>query len=95
MQRKRSALEKTFLAELNTAIAALNAEQQRDLVLKIFDKNLADRLDARIATQLRVMIARFQTWADKYGVSLDQLETGRTTTAQRLRMNFQELGYES
>lgn len=93
-QRKRSALEKTFLAELNTAVDTLGPEQQRDLVLKILDENLANRVDTRITTQRDAMISIFQSWSDKYAVSLDQLEAARELAAQRLRTHMQELGYE-
>jgi type I restriction enzyme M protein len=92
-QRKRAALERTFLAELNTAVAALTLEQQRDLVLNILDEDLANRVDARIATQRRAMIARFQTWSDKYAVPLDQLESQRQSSRERLEAYLREVGY--
>ncbi|MDQ2883198.1 MAG: type I restriction-modification system subunit M [Actinomycetota bacterium] len=93
-QRKRAALEKTFLTELNAAIAALDPKDQRELVLTIFDEDLANRLDARIATQRRAMIVRFRTWVDKYAVPMDQLESQRQSAAQSLKMHLRELGYE-
>src|SRR5262249_6044904 len=93
-QRKRSALEKTFLAELNTEGATLSPEQQRDLVITILDEDLANRLNTRITTQRRAMIARFQTWSDKYAISLDRLESQRQSITQRLKSHLQELGYD-
>jgi type I restriction enzyme M protein len=92
-QRKRTVLEKTFLAELNTAIATLMPKQQCDLVLTILDEDLANRVDACIATQCRTMVTRFQTWSDKYAVSLGQLESQRQSTAERLVTYLRELGY--
>jgi hypothetical protein len=40
------------------------------------------------------MIVRFQTWADKYVVSLGEVEAQRQSVAQRLTAHLQELGYE-
>jgi type I restriction enzyme M protein len=93
-QRKRTALEKIFLAELNTAIAALSPEQQLNLVLNILHEDLTKRLDARIAMQRRSMVTRFQTWSDKYATSLERIEAARESAAQRLKTYLQELGYE-
>jgi type I restriction enzyme M protein len=93
-QKKRSALEKRFLATLNMAVASLTLDEARELVLKILDEDLAARLDARVAHACQAMIDRFRTWSDKYAVSLDDLESDRQFAAQSLAIHLQELGYE-
>ncbi len=93
-QKKRAALEKRFLATLNMAVASLIPDEERELVLKILDEDLALRLDARVARARQVMIGRFHTWSDKYAVSLDQLESNRRFVDACLVVHLQELGYE-
>lgn len=92
-QKKRAALEKRFLATLNMAVASLTPDEERELVLKILDEDLASRLDARITRARQAIIDRFRTWSDKYSLSLDQLESDRWSAAIRLATHLQELGY--
>jgi type I restriction enzyme M protein len=92
-QKKLAALAKRFLATLNMAVASLPPNEERELVLKILEEDLASRLDARIASARQAMINRFCTWADKYAVSLDQLESDRNAAATRLAAYIEELGY--
>lgn len=93
-QKKRSKLEKQFLATLNMAVGTLTPAEERDLVLRILGQDLAARLDARIVSARQAMIARFTAWADKYAVSLDDLESARQSAATRLTTYLRELGYE-
>ena len=92
-QKKRSKLEKQFLAKLNTAINGLTPDAERDLVLKILDEDLAIRLETRLSRTRQDMIVRFRTWSDKYAISLDALETARQASSARLADYLQELGY--
>jgi type I restriction enzyme M protein len=92
-QRKRTTLEKQFLATLNMAVGALTPDEEREFVLKVLAENLTSRLDARITRARQQMIDRFRTWSDKYAVSLDQLESTRQGSAQCLAEYLRELGY--
>jgi type I restriction enzyme M protein len=92
-QRKRSKLEKQFLATLNMAISMLTPDEERELVLRVLDEDLATRLEARVASARQAMVARFTTWADKYAVSLDDLESARQTSSTSLTRYLQELDY--
>jgi type I restriction enzyme M protein len=92
-QKRRAKLEKQFLAMLNMAVSALTSEQECDLVLKILDNDLATRLNARISNARQAMITRFTTWADKYLISLDDLEFERSATTKRLRVYLTRLGH--
>ena len=93
-QRKRSKLEKQFLAMLNMAVNGLTTDEERTLVLEILDEDLATRLDDRITRARQAMITRFRIWADKYAVSLDALESARQASRRRLASYLKELGYE-
>ena len=76
------------------AVASLTPKEERELVLKILDEDLASRLEARITSARHAMIDRFRTWSHKYAVSLDQLESDRQSAAARLATHLQEFGYE-
>jgi type I restriction enzyme M protein len=93
-QRKRTKMEKQFLAELNFAVEAMDPQHKRDCVLTIFRQDLAARLEKSVSAQRRALIARFTTWSDKYAQSRDQLESARDSAAQRLNTHLEELGYE-
>lgn len=92
-QKKWSKLERQFLAALNMAVGALIPDEERGLVLDILDEDLAARLDARITRARQAMIARFTAWADKYAVSLDDLESARQASDAQLVAYLQEMGY--
>jgi type I restriction enzyme M protein len=92
-QKKRSRLEKQFLAILNMAVGSLTPDEERGLVLRILNEDLATRLDARVASARQAMIARFTTWAEKYGDSVDDLEYARQSSARNLTTSLKELGY--
>ena len=92
-QKKRSTLERHFLVTLNMAVDALPPDDERGLVLRILDEDLAARLDARVASARHAMTTRFTTWADKYAVSLDALESTRQASDARLVAYLQEIGY--
>lgn len=92
-QKKRSRLEKHFLATLNMAVGALTPDEERDLVLRMLDEDLAARLDSRVANARQAMTTKFTTWADKYAVSLDALESARQSSDALLITYLQELGY--
>lgn len=93
-QKKRSKLEKLFLATLNMAVSSLIPDEERDLVLTILNEDLSTRLEVRIARARQEMIARFKTWSEKYAISLSELESARQSSATRLATYLQELGYE-
>jgi type I restriction enzyme M protein len=92
-QKKRSKLEKQFLATLKTAVSALTPDEERDLVMRILHEDLAARLDVRITRARQEMIMRFQTWADKYATSLEAIDSARQSSAAHLVSYLQDLGY--
>jgi type I restriction enzyme M protein len=73
--------------------AALGEGERQALVLEVFRRQLATRLDARIAAAQRLVESAFRTWADKYAVTLRDLEVQRKAANGRLERYLKELGY--
>lgn len=92
-QKKRSKLEKQFLATLNMAVGCLTPDEERDLVLKILHEDLAAKLEARVIRSRQGAISVFQVWSEKYAVSIETLESSRQVSASRLSGYLRELGY--
>ncbi|MEU4323889.1 type I restriction-modification system subunit M [Nonomuraea dietziae] len=92
-KKKVSTLEEHFLPRLRMAVGALDESSQRDLVLGVLRQQLSTRLESRTATARRLFETAFRTWADKYAVTLHELETQRATASARLDAYLKELGY--
>lgn len=92
-KRRVRELEAAFVERLSTAAARLDAATEEELVLRIFKADLQARLDREIAAGRRALVDRFRTWADKYAVTLRDLEAQRDAAAARLEGFLKELGY--
>lgn len=87
-------LEAAFIERLGARVKEkLDDDAETDLVLRIFKADLETRLDARVTAGRRTLIDRFKTWADKYAVTLHDLETQRNATATKLNSYLKDLGY--
>ncbi|MFD3312144.1 N-6 DNA methylase [Streptomyces sp. NPDC058694] len=94
--RHRSAMDDHFLPYLRSAAKRAKEDEPggaRRVVLRVFDVGLADRLDASIATGRRELAAAVRGWADKYAVSLEELEGESSAAAGELGDWLKELGY--
>jgi type I restriction enzyme M protein len=63
------------------------------VVLLVFGAGLADRLASSIAAGRRELAAAVRGWADKYAVSLEELEGESSAAAGELGDWLKELGY--
>ncbi|CAL9291072.1 N-6 DNA methylase [Streptomyces sp. SudanB25_2051] len=93
-RKKVSGLEGDFMPRLRMAALSLDSKQSRDLVLAVLRTQLTTRLDSRIAAARRLLESAFHTWADKYAVTLRQLEAQREAAAKQIASRLKELGYE-
>ena len=75
------------------AIGALDDDSHRDLVLAVLRTQLSSRLEFRTTTARRLVESAFRTWADKYAVTLRDLEGQREAASDRLESYLKELGY--
>ncbi|RBQ20595.1 SAM-dependent DNA methyltransferase [Spongiactinospora rosea] len=92
-RKKVAALEDHFIPRLHMAVGALDDFSRHNLVLDVLRIQLSSRLDSRTATARRLFENAFRTWADKYEVTLRDLETQREAAAARLDTYLEELGY--
>lgn len=92
-RKKVGALESDFMPRLRMAALSLDADQRRELVLAVLRTQLATRLDSRVAAGRRLLEQEFRTWADKYAVTLRDLQTQRDAAAKQLESYLKELGY--
>ncbi|MFG1876105.1 N-6 DNA methylase [Sphaerisporangium sp. NPDC049003] len=88
-----SRLQDDFIHRLRQAIDALNDDTRTTLVLNVFHDALRIRLDSLTAVARRALEATFGTWADKYAVTLRELESQRAAAATRLEIYLKDLGY--
>ncbi|MFJ6992952.1 N-6 DNA methylase [Streptomyces sp. NPDC003090] len=93
--KKRSALDARFLPYLQAAAEAAKAEQDgaQRVVLSVMDRSLSTRLDAAVAAGRRELVASVQRWAEKYAVSLEDLEAESAGAAGEFGDWLKELGY--
>src|SRR5690606_5765131 len=92
--KRRSALDAKFLPELKAAAEMAKAEDggQR-VVLEVLGEGLSTRLDAAAAAGRRELVASFRRWAEKYAVSLTELEADSDRAAEEFGAWLRELGY--
>ncbi|MET8446598.1 class I SAM-dependent DNA methyltransferase [Streptomyces sp. NPDC005209] len=92
-RRKVGVLESDFMPRLHMAALSLDADQRRELVLTVLRTQLATRLASRLATARQLLEAAFRIWADKYAITLHDLEKQREAAARHLSSLLKELGY--
>lgn len=89
-----AAVERSFTRWLTEAAEALDDGSRTALVLTVFRDSLTTRLDSRMALVRRALERTFRILADKYAVTLRDLEIQREAAAGRLETYLKELGYE-
>ncbi|MFD7063571.1 N-6 DNA methylase [Streptomyces sp. NPDC059906] len=92
--KHRSALDAKFLDMLQAGADNAKAEDDGQfVVLKVLGEGLTARLDASAAAGRRELVAAFRRWAEKYAVSLAELETESDGAAEEFGAWVEELGY--
>jgi type I restriction enzyme M protein len=83
-----------FGQRLGKASEALDDSSARQLVLDALHSDLLAEAEDRITRHRRAVIAAFETWWDKYRVTLADLNAESDATAKKLAHFLKELGYE-
>ena len=83
----------SFEAHLNEAVDALDQAAAAELVLTILHNDLSDLLERYVRQQRQQIITAFETWWDKYRVTLTHIEAERDAAATQLREFLGALGY--
>ena len=92
-KRALKAKEDDFAQKLKEARTALLESSARDLVLGILRSDLDAILGRYVANHRQEVVAAFETWWDKYRVTLTSIEDERDAGAENLRGFLVGLGY--
>jgi type I restriction enzyme M protein len=82
-----------FTERLHAAADALDETEAAELLLNILHDDIASILERYIRQQREEVIATFETWWDKYKVTLEEIEAERDQAANELRSFLEGLGY--
>jgi len=93
-KRALKAKQEEFVQKLKAARGSLTEPNARELVLGILRADLESILVRYVASHRQQVVAAFETWWEKYRVTLVSLEEERDTAAERLRGFLGGLGYE-
>jgi type I restriction enzyme M protein len=93
-RRALKRLEQDFLDRLQAAAATLGPDAVEALVLSVLLSDLQDRLTNDLAVGRRALVNRYRTWADKYAITVRDLESARDKAAVRLDTYLEDMGYE-
>ncbi|SCZ52881.1 type I restriction-modification system subunit M [Thiohalomonas denitrificans] len=83
----------SFEAHLNEAVDALNEDKAAELSLTILHDDMASILARYTRAQRQAVLGAFETWWDKYQVTLADIEAERDAAAAHLREFLGGLGY--
>lgn len=84
---------KVSLEHLNQAVDGLDSEQAATLILNILHNDMTQILNRYINIQRQAVVQCFETWWDKYKVTLNEIEQEREKIASELSGFLKELGY--
>ncbi|WP_017429309.1 type I restriction-modification system subunit M [Vreelandella jeotgali] len=83
----------SFETHLSAAVDALDETAAAELVNTILHNDLKGILERYIRQQRQQVIAAFETWWDKYRVTLADIEVERDAAAKELQQYLEGLGY--
>lgn len=93
VKKTLKAKQERFAAELNKGVDGLSSQEAADLLLKILHDDMEKILTRYIAAQRGQIVAAFETWWDKYRVTLTEIEGARAEATKKLDGFLQGLGY--
>ena len=91
--RAKKALKALDANLLEGAAAAREQVASEQLAIDLLRAPLQTALMRRVASHRRHLIARYETWHDKYNVTLGELELERDGAAKKLADFLSDLGY--
>ncbi|MCM2562508.1 SAM-dependent methyltransferase [Lutimaribacter sp. EGI FJ00015] len=93
VKKTLKAKREQFAAELNKGVDGLSPQEAADLLLKILHDDMEKILTRYIAAQRGQIVAAFETWWDKYRVTLTEIEDARAQATEKLTGFLRGLGY--
>jgi type I restriction enzyme M protein len=85
--------ERELPARFTDAVGQVSDWAAGEIVLAIMGVDLTSRFDAQVEDALRGLLDRYRALAEKYEVSLEELEQERDAASRRLTGLLAELGY--
>ena len=95
VRKQLKGLQKDFIVQLQTACSKLDETSAQELVTAILAAELRAILDSYVAGQRGLVTLAFETWWDKYRITLGTIERDRDQAAEKLRGFLVGLGYGS
>ena len=93
LKKDIKAQEQGFAQRLNAAVDALDEAGAAALLLAILRNDMQVILERYISAQRQQVVAAFESWWDKYRVTLTNIEQERDGAAESLRLFVRGLGY--
>ena len=93
VRKQHKAKVASFEEHLNAAVDALDEPAAAELVGTILHNDLKGILERYIRQQRQQVITAFETWWDKYRVTLANIEAQRDAAAKELQQYLEGLGY--
>lgn len=93
VRKQHRAKKASFEVHLNAAVDALDEPAAAELVNTILHNDLKGILERYIRQQRQQVIDAFETWWDKYRVTLADIEAERDAAAKELQQYLEGLGY--
>jgi type I restriction enzyme M protein len=87
-------LQGHFVVRLQMARSQLNEASARELVMGILETELRTILDRYVALERDLVESAFETWWDKYRITLSDIEADRDDAAAKVRSYLTGLGYD-
>ncbi len=93
LKKQIKAEENGFAQKLNAAVDALDEAGAAELLLTIMRNDMLTILDRYVAAQRQQVVMAFESWWDKYSVTLTHLEASRSQASEQLQLFLRELRY--
>jgi type I restriction enzyme M protein len=92
VRKQLKGLQKEFVDQLRGARTRLDESSAHELVMGILESELSGMLDRYVSAQREKVVTVFETWWDKYRITLEAIEHDRDRTAERFGEFLAELG---
>jgi type I restriction enzyme M protein len=93
LKKKLKRQKDSFAAHLNESVDGLTPKKAAELLLSILHNDMKTIVERYVTAQRKQIVTVFETWWDKYKVTLTEIETKRNAAAQELAGFLKGLGY--
>ncbi|GHD72595.1 hypothetical protein GCM10007164_20400 [Luteimonas padinae] len=93
VKKALKAKRETFTTELGAQVDGLSAEDAGTLLLRILHDDMRGIVERYVTSQRKLVVATFETWWNKYRVTLTEIEQTRDGAAKKLHGFLKGLAY--